>query len=171
MKKLLITGANGFIGSHVVPLAVKSGFETHCVSRKPPATSEAGTRWHRADCLNNAQVAAVLEEIRPTHLLHLAWTTEHGVYWHSPENFRWLEAGLSLLRKFRETGGVRAVIAGTCAEYDWDCGFLSEGATPLRPSTPYGVCKKCLQEAFTSYCAETGLSGAWGRLFFLYGPG
>lgn len=61
-------------------------------------------------------------------------------------------------------------MAGTCAEYDWNHGFCSEKITPRRPATPYGVCKNALHEILEAYCAVEGLSGAWGRIFFLYGP-
>ena len=55
----------------------------------------------------------------PTHLLHLAWYAEPGLFWRSPENLRWVEASLRLLRAFAEHGGQRAVMAGSCAEYAW----------------------------------------------------
>ena len=57
--------------------------------------------------------------IRPEVLIHLAWYAEHGKYWTSPENVRWVEASLALLRGFAAAGGRRVVMAGTCAEYEW----------------------------------------------------
>ena len=42
----------------------------------------------------------MLAEVRPTHLLHLAWETTPGEYWNSPLNLRWLAAGAELLRVF-----------------------------------------------------------------------
>jgi len=112
-----------------------------------------------------------MEEIRPTHLLHFAWYAEHGKFWRSTENYRWLEASIALLRRFHECGGKRVVVAGSCAEYDWSYGYCSEGITPCRPTTPYGACKNALQDTLHSYCVETGLSAGWGRIFFVYGPG
>jgi nucleoside-diphosphate-sugar epimerase len=61
-------------------------------------------------------------------------------------------------------------MAGTCAEYDWQYEKCSEFATPLGPSTLYGKCKKSLYEMLEAFSKETGLSSAWGRIFFLYGP-
>ena len=89
---------------------------------------------------------------------------------HSPENLAWLEASLHLLRSFADSGGQRVVIAGTCFEYDWDYGFCRESRTPLNPATLYGTCKHALQTTLAGLSRQTGLSSAWGRIFFLYGP-
>jgi nucleoside-diphosphate-sugar epimerase len=86
------------------------------------------------------------------------------------ENFRWVSAGLQLLEAFSSHGGQRFVGVGSCAEYDWHFGSLSEATTPLNPATPYGICKHAFQLLSRSFAKSTGLSAAWGRLFFLYGP-
>jgi nucleoside-diphosphate-sugar epimerase len=96
---------------------------------------------------------------------------EPGAFWSSPENVRWVEASLALLRAFADAGGQRAVVAGTCAEYDWSAGVCVEGETPLVPATLYGTCKHGLHTVAAGLAAEQGLSLAWGRIFFLYGPG
>ena len=86
------------------------------------------------------------------------------------ENIRWVEGSLRLLRAFHKTGGERVVMAGTCAEYDWKYGYCSEEVTPLTPSTLYGTCKNATQYVLKEYSKATGLSSAWGRIFFLFGP-
>ena len=88
----------------------------------------------------------------------------------SAENFKWLEASISILRNFHQAGGHRVVMAGTCAEYDWNYGYCQEIITPCRPNTPYGVCKNALHELLCSYSKEQKLSSAWGRIFLPYGP-
>jgi nucleoside-diphosphate-sugar epimerase len=77
---------------------------------------------------------------------------------------------LALLEKFTSNGGKRIVMAGTCAEYDWKYGYCSEHVTPLVPETFYGTCKHSLQVMMTAFSEQAGLSEAWGRIFFLYGP-
>jgi nucleoside-diphosphate-sugar epimerase len=132
---------------------------------------EGDVRWHQADLLEPTAAAALLGSVRPTHLLHLAWYAEHGEFWTSPENERWADASVRLLRAFAAAGGHRAAAAGTCAEYDWGGGgVLSEETTPLAPRTPYGKSKDAVRAAALALAAETGTSVVWGRIFFLYGP-
>ena len=135
-------------------------------------TSEDVAAWHRADLLDPAAARTLVEQVRPTHLLHLAWYAEHGLFWTSTENVRWVEASLRLLRAFGEAGGERAVTAGTCAEYDWSAGGLYvEGASPLAPATLYGTCKHALRLVGEAWCEQNGIEFAWGRVFLLFGPG
>jgi nucleoside-diphosphate-sugar epimerase len=111
-----------------------------------------------------------MSAIRPTHLLHFAWNVRHGEFWTSLDNLDWTAASLRLFRAFTEAGGRRAVVAGTCAEYDWNCSLLREEETPLRPATLYGACKHALHVILESLAAQRGISAAWGRIFMLYGP-
>jgi nucleoside-diphosphate-sugar epimerase len=103
-------------------------------------------------------------------LLHFAWYAVPSRYWFAPENLQWVQASLALLQAFTQAGGQRVVMAGTCAEYDWNYGFCSEAITPLAPRTLYGVCKHALQMILSNFTRDNQLSSAWGRIFFLYGP-
>ncbi len=136
---------------------------------EPPAEPQ-GVQWHRTDLLDTEQMSELLATVRPSHLLHFAWYAAPGKYWTSPENLRWVQASLGLLQAFAANGGQRVVMAGSCAEYDWRYGFCSEQVTPLAPATLYGTCKHALQTMVSAYAAQAGLSAAWGRIFFLYGP-
>lgn len=169
-KRVLVTGAAGFIGRHCLPLLASNGFEVHATDWLIPEDAPRGTHWHRVDLLDPKQSAEMTASVRPSHLLHFAWFAKPGEYWTSPDNLCWVGASLSLLQSFARHGGQRAVMAGTCAEYDWDYGFCSPSVTPLRPVTLYGVCKHALQMMLHSFSLQTGLSSAWGRIFFLYGP-
>ena len=168
MKRVLVTGATGFVGRQALAPLAERGYEVHAVRGRGEPVGPA--TWHQADLLDPTQVARLLDAVRPTHLLHFAWYAEHGKFWRSPENLPWVAASLGLLRGFAERGGTRAVLAGTCAEYDWRFGFCSEAATPTDAAFLYGVCKNALRTVAGSYAAGAGLSLAWGRIFFLYGP-
>ena len=170
MKRILVTGATGFIGCHSLPLLMDHGYEVHAVSSKDKGSYYPGVRWHKSNLLDFKQTEALLRNVRPTHLLHFAWYTIPGEFWNSQENLCWLQASIHLLRKFVEQNGRRAVFAGTCAEYNWNFGFCSESITPCEPATLYGTCKHSMRLILESYAKETGLSAAWGRIFFPFGP-
>jgi len=170
-KRLLVTGLGGFIGRRTIPLLIDKGYEIHAVGRSAkPEYIDDKVNWVRLDLCNLELTTAHVRSIRPTHLLNLAWFTEHGHYWNSPENSNWVRASLNLQIAFSECQGKRFVGAGTCAEYDWDYGFMSESLTPKKSRTPFGRSKNALYEASSSLADTTDTSFAWGRVFFVYGP-
>jgi len=171
MKRVIVTGASGFIGRYTLPLLVQAGFEVHALSRQPDSESCADVFWHHVDIMHEQSVEALCSDLRATHLLHLAWYTEHGKFWHADENLDWLACSLGLLKSFVHHGGKRVLMAGSCAEYDWHQGSCSEDATPCHPATLYGISKHALHQVAATYCAMHQVGIAWGRVFFLYGPG
>ena len=171
MKRVLVTGGAGFIGRHTLPALTARGYEVHATHRQPidPVLQAAAT-WHSVDLLDRGAVSRLVSEILPSHLLHLAWITEHGAYWQSPENLKWVSGSLALVEAFVSHGGQRFVGAGTCAEYDWRYGYCSEAVTPTKPATLYGICKNAVHEITAALAQASTLSLAWGRVFFLFGP-
>jgi nucleoside-diphosphate-sugar epimerase len=171
VSRVLVSGASGFVGRRALAPLRERGFEVHAVARRPPAGPTEDVRWHAADLLDDAQRRAVVDHIGASRLLHLAWYAEPGAFWTAPENAQWVAATIRLVQEFAAAGGERAVLAGTCAEYDWAASQpLREDAT-LRPGTFYGVCKDATRRVAEGLGERLGLSVAWGRIFFLYGPG
>lgn len=171
MERILVTGASGFVGRQVVESLQASGKQIFAVSRQAPAHARDKAQWVEIDLLETVAAKELVASIRPTHMIHLAWCASPGTYLTSPDNLRWLEASLELLREFAQSGGERVVGVGTCLEYDLSAGELCvEGITPLAPSTLYGACKQALGTVMVQAAAVLGLSSSWVRLFHLYGP-
>jgi nucleoside-diphosphate-sugar epimerase len=188
----LVTGAGGFIGRHSIAPLRAAGYEVHAVlshksvranergaavSARAAGPAHPGAQVHLADLLDPEAVNSLIETIRPTHLLHFAWIATPGLYWNSAENYPWLEASQHLLLRFQDRGGIRAVMAGSCAEYDWSrVGICDERSSPLADASgtaigAYAACKIAMQQALEKFGRAHDLSTAWGRIFFQFGPG
>jgi nucleoside-diphosphate-sugar epimerase len=141
------------------------------IASRSPLKGGAGLGVEQVDLLAPGAAKALIDRVTPTHLIHLAWEARPGRFWTAPENLDWCAASLTLLRAFAEAGGRRAVATGSCAEYAWEDEVLTENETPRRPNTLYGTAKNGLYELASAWAAQTGLSFAWGRVFWLYGPG
>ena len=170
MTKVLVTGARGFVGRHVLDALARFDVEIHAVAASAPPRGSDRHTWHEADLLDPVQREQLVAAVGADTLLHLAWCAKPPDYARHPDNLRWASATLELARAFEANGGTRMVGVGTCAEYDWRYGFCTENLTPLAGSTLYGVAKAAVGQVLEAYAAETGLSIAWGRLFFLLGP-
>jgi nucleoside-diphosphate-sugar epimerase len=171
VRRVLVTGASGLIGRRALGPLRDRGFEVHGVTSKESHESDPDVVWHRADLLDPSALDPLLDAAKPTDLLHLAWYAAPGSFWTSLENVDWVAATLRLLMAFAAAGGRRATLAGSCAEYRWGDDVLSERTTPLEPSTLYGACKLATYTAGRALADQLDLSLAWGRIFFLYGPG
>lgn len=169
-ERVLLTGGTGLIGGPALSLLVARGWDVHALSSRPQEAVE-GVTWHTVDLTDTADVARVVPRIGASHLLHFAWSVRPGQVWNSPENVRWVEASLALVRAFADGPGRRAVLAGSCGEYLWGDAPCSEHSTPIAPRTVYGSCKAALLDVLTAAAPALGLSAAWGRIFFVYGPG
>ncbi|MGO9452558.1 MAG: NAD-dependent epimerase/dehydratase family protein [Candidatus Binataceae bacterium] len=170
MKRILITGATGFIGRHCLRQLVDKGYGVHAVAHRRPSFDLTGVQWHLADLLDSGNTSDLICEVKPTHLIHFAWYAMPVDYRSSPENLRWCQASLELLRAFAANGGEHAVFAGTCFEYDDRYGYCSERLTPSVSSTLYGTCKSSFSNIALHYANQFGIRAASGRIFFVYGP-
>lgn len=176
-RRVVITGATGFLGRHALKSVVELGFQPHLLVRDVAAGEASLARTglsehvHAVDLLDATAVDGVIRSIKPWGALHFAWHDDPVSRWTSTENIRWKDATLALARSLSASGGKRLVVCGSCAEYDWSHEDLSERETPLNPSTSYGAAKAAAFLALSGSQDKLNLSIAWGRVFFCYGPG
>lgn len=173
MTRVLLTGASGFVGRHVLAALASEGIEVHAISTRAVGSADHGLQnvtWHRTNLLDPRQSKRVMRAVEPEVLIHLAWFTSPPAYWRSPENLKWVGASLELVSAFAKYGGRRVVAAGSCAEYDCRFRYCVERKTPLVPGTLYGTAKAAVGSILESFGNEAGISISWARLFFLLGP-
>jgi nucleoside-diphosphate-sugar epimerase len=172
--KVLITGASGFVGSHVARLLVAEGCEVYALVR------ESSNRWRIRDILPSMylrqsdlvafeNVNTYLQEIKPELCIHLAWYAVPGKYLNSQENLDSIQASINLLSQLAELGCKRFVGIGTCFEYDLSLGYLSESSL-TKPITLYAATKVALSTILQQFAQITEMEIAWIRLFYQYGP-
>ena len=154
--KVLLTGVTGFIGSHVARELLRRGHEVHATVR------DGADRRRIADLdalrLHPGGIDTI--PVRPDVAISLAWIATPGKYLTAPENRDCLEATRRLLASLE----CRAVVAGTCFEFDTSLGRLREDS-PTKPTTLYAQCKDELRRE-----VERRPDSAWVRFFYQYGP-
>jgi len=170
MIRLLVTGASGFIGRHCLEALLPYNVELHAITTRIGIAHSGSAQWHVCDLLDCDSVTSLLNDLRPTHLLHLAWIATPGIYWRSPLNESWQSASRHLAEAFLANGGRRMVVAGTCAEYDWSTGVCRESEHDPHPSTPYAQAKLKLSAELAELCSRAGANLGWARIFWTYGP-
>lgn len=169
--RVLITGGSGFVGRQIVDALAPLDLALHTAGRGP--FSRTGIVHHRLDLLDDNAADSLVSAIRPTHVLHAAWFADHGDFWNSAQNRRWLRATIALASAAKSAGVARFVGVGSVAEYSLTAGIagtLSEAA-PLRPQTAYGEAKAWAFRALSILFDEGPTRFAWARLFHLFGEG
>lgn len=168
-KNVFVTGATGLIGKEILAPLIKAGFTVYALTIDDTQPAVSGVNWIKGNLFDESFIRRIMEEIRPSHLLNMAWCA-NGDYAVSNLNFSFVRAGLILLEAFAQYGGKRAVFAGSYMEYAPKNGAIKE-SDPLLPNTCYSVCKNALREMAEMFCVRNGISFAWGRIFCVYGHG
>ena len=170
MKKVIITGASGFIGQNLLSyldnydaefFLLYNSNECKCDLKNVTAVS--------CNLFNLNQVKELFKRVRPTHLLHMAWGMSPSNY-NLDSNFTWLNKSIDLLEEFKNYGGKRIVIAGSGVEYQWSHGLCVEEKTPLSYGNLYGSTKNILRDFAYTYCKHFDIELVWPRIFFTFGP-
>jgi nucleoside-diphosphate-sugar epimerase len=169
-RRILLTGATGLIGRQTIAPLKASGFTVVALTRGGKSVAGADETV-AADLLDVGAMKAAVRSAAATHLVHLAWHDNIADRWTSPINVDWSAATLQLVRSFTEAGGRAAVVTGSCAEYDWKGdGLFSEGDR-LGAASLYGKAKAATGSLLAAAAPAMGITLAWARIFFCYGPG
>ncbi|MCS6771930.1 MAG: NAD(P)-dependent oxidoreductase [Kiritimatiellae bacterium] len=172
--KILVTGASGFVGAHLARALLARGHAVRAVYLPADPTDRLNALAPDVERLPlDLAVASesMLEDaIRGMDAcVHAAWYAVPGRYLTAPENLVCLSFSIRLLQAAARLRIQRFVGIGSCAEYDTSVGDLDE-QTPLRPTTLYAAAKASVFLLGEQMAAQTGMSFAWCRLFYLYGP-
>ncbi|MBK5355253.1 NAD(P)-dependent oxidoreductase [Pseudomonas sp. TH41] len=170
--KVLVTGATGFVGRHLVEALLACGCEVRAVARN--AETAANLPWINAVEFVAADIHAVDLDIAALTdgidaLAHLAWPglPNYQALFHFEHN---LMADYRFIKNAVEAGVSQVLVTGTCFEYGLQSGPLSEQTEP-QPSNPYGLAKNTLRLFLENLQRVQPFTLQWARLFYLHGAG
>jgi len=178
-KTALVTGAEGFIGSHLVKFLHARGWKIIGSSRfhdSAPLPKLPDLCFVQCDLNNGQRVTQLLAEHQPTHIFHLGAQSLPTVSWADPVGtFESNVMGsLHLLEAVRHMRRP-AVVVSACSSAEY--GHVPPSAIPvteeqpLHPLHPYGISKVCLDLLAREYFLDYKVPTVNLRLFNTTGPG
>lgn len=170
--RVMVTGATGFVGRHVVNELLVRGHSVVAIARNIKRAREMPwfDRVEFIQCdLHEGFKSLFQPERLPNVIVHLAWPglPNYRDFFHISKN---LPADLAFLEAAVKSGVPHLLVAGTCLEYGMQYGPLTE-ETKTYPSTPYGFAKDALRKALQLLQKERPFTLQWMRLFYMYGEG
>lgn len=174
MKKVLVTGASGFVGRHIVTELLSRDCFTVVVIRSDRYFSNFEQKNFKRILTNNLfledkkKYFQILEGI--DIVIHAAWYYDPKLYLDSYENITCLTGSLRMIDACIERKIEKFVGIGTCYEYDFTDGILNE-LSKINPKSLYGASKASLYFIASELMNSNGIKFSWCRPFFLYGEG
>ncbi len=162
--KILVTGASGYIGRHVVAEALARGHQVSTVDRSQRALSEGVERLDVDLFLADPTIYQKLGS--PDVLIHLAW--RDGFIHNSPEHMKNLSSHVEFLRNYVKGGGKNVAVMGTMHEVGYWDGAIDEN-TPCNPLSQYGIAKNALRQSLMLATSELEYNLYWLRAFYIFG--
>lgn len=162
--KILVTGANGYIGSKVVIKLLNMG---HTVI----ATDINNNHIDSRAIYISSNIFVPKENYfvffnKPDVCLHMAW--RDGFVHNSFSHMEDLSKHFSFLKNMVDNGLKHLVVMGTMHEVGYWEGQIDE-KTPCNPKTYYGIAKNSLRQALENLCITNNVVFQWLRGFYIYG--
>ena len=164
--KILVTGANGYIGNHVVDLLIKKG---HDVVACDINTNYINPNAHilQYDIFKNPIIENTYTLFgKPDVCLHLAW--RDGFVHNSPKHMGDLSSHFIFLTNLIKNGLKQLAVMGTMHEVGYYVGKIDEN-TPCNPLSLYAIAKNALRQSMTLFCNQNSCKLQWLRGFYIYG--
>src|SRR5262252_3237020 len=164
-KRILVTGANGFIGAHLCRRLYHEGAEVHSVYRTKRPDNADGQRLWQADLSVLDSVREIVGKAQPEIIFHLASHVKGapGLENVLPTFQSNLQSTVNLLTVAAETTRPRVVLTGSLAEPEAENGELF-------PSAPYAAAKWACTGYARMFHALYQLPTVIARVFMVYGP-
>ena len=155
--RVLVTGANGYIGRHVVKCLLDAGTEVTACDIKFDGVDK------RADCLEYNVLDPVGKSVfyelgSPDVCLHMAW--RNGFLHNAPTHMGDLSNHFQFLTAMIDGGLKRLAVMGTMHEVGYWEGAIDE-KTPCNPLSLYGIAKDSLRRSMILYCAQNNCILQW----------
>lgn len=165
MKKVILTGGTGLIGTQTIPCLLNAGFKVYVMTMGDEVSTNNVT-YIKANLFDKNAVDKMFSDVQPEYLLHYAWLST-GLF-NDNMNFDFLTSSIDMLKSFHKYGGKRVVMAGTYAEYGYHNDTLKE-TMPAEPINIYSQCKDFVHKIAEVYCHNNNISFGWGRIFSAFG--
>ncbi len=170
--KIMVTGATGFVGRHIVHALLVRGHSVIALARDVERAQKMPWFKHVTfvSCDLHKNFDPVLKaEYLPDALVHLAWPglPNYRDFFHISKN---LPADLVFLEAVIKSGVSQLFVAGTCLEYGMQSGPLAADRD-TNPTTPYGFAKDSLRKALQLLHLEKPFIFQWMRFFYIHGEG
>lgn len=164
--KILLTGANGFIGSRLYHFLSKTDAEVHTVSRTPQAAHVHRSGWWSGDLVNIRTMRAILSTVEPDLIFHLAGRAVGGRELDNvlPTFHSNLATTINLLTVAAEIGCRRIVLPASLEEPE-------VGSESVIASSPYAASKWASSVYARMFHALYQTPVVIARIFITYGPG
>lgn len=162
--KVLVTGANGFIGSKVIKKLLDLNHEVVAVDLCNEHVDSRAIFYRENIFSERDSIFTYFGE--PDVCLHLAW--RDGFVHDSESHFEDLPKHFHFLKSLIDQGIKRIAVMGTMHEVGHYVGAIDE-STPCNPLSLYGISKDALRRALIIYCGKKNVSLQWLRAFYILG--